>query len=187
MTTGDEEAPPRELVVDAQPAPGDASDGSGSGMAPIVLTVLVAGGLAKLVSLTAAAVSLGVAVAFFILKRKPRQGRFVLRMHDDVLEVTREEKGAPTVRITLVDLIDVTLDREARPASGRGGSASERVRLAFERRAPNDPIFVPEERVTPIEAQEWYSKVRVFLRKNGWVPHGEPGRAEEGLRPAQRT
>ena len=141
-------------------------------MAPIVLTVLVAGGLAKLVSLTAALVGLGLAVAFFLLQRKPRQGRFVLRVHDDVLEVTREQKGAAVVRIALLDLVDVALDRETRPAS-RGSSASERVRLALERRAPAEPIFVPEDRITPIEAQEWYSKVRVFLRKHGWLPEAE--------------
>ncbi len=181
MTTSDEDAPPRELVVDAQPAPGDSSDGSGSGMAPIVVTVLVAGGLAKLVSLTAAGVALGAAVLIFIMRRKPSLGRFVLRMHGgDVLEVTREVKGAFSTRIPLVDLVDVTLDRETRAAGTRGGTA-ERVRLALERRAPADPIFVPDERITPIEAQEWYSKVRVFLRKHGWVPHQERA-GEDALR-----
>lgn len=177
LTKSDEtraEAPPRELVVDARPAPGDSSDGGGSAMAPIAVPVLVAGLLAKLVSLTAALVCLGAAIALAILRRKPRHGRFVLRMHGEVLEVTREDKGAPSVRIALTDLVDVTLDREMRPAAGgRGGAAAERMRLSFERHAPGEPVFVPEERVTPLEAQEWYGKVRVFLRKHGWVPEEE--------------
>ena len=67
----------------------------------------------------------------------------------------------------------VTLDKQTSQASGRGGSATERVRLALERRPPAEPIFVPDERITPIEAQEWLGKIRVFLRKHGWVPESE--------------
>jgi hypothetical protein len=77
------------------------------------------------------------------------------------------------VRVPLSELLDVTYDKEMRAASGRGGSPTERVRLALERPAPAPPIFVPNESITPIEAQEWYSRVRVFLRKHGWVPKDE--------------
>jgi hypothetical protein len=165
-------APPRELVIDAKPAPGDSNDGAGAGMAPFAIPVLAAGFLAKFVSGTAALVALGVAVVALVARRKPREGRFVLRVTDGALEVTRERGVGPAVRVALADLLDVTLDKEARPA-GRGGSASERVRLALERREPADPIFVPDDRLSPLEAQDWYSKVRVFLRKHGWVPKDE--------------
>src|SRR4051794_10905837 len=178
MGAVDEGAPPRELVVDAAPAPGDSSDGSGSAMAPFLLTALAAGLLAKFVSLTIALVPLGLAVVYLLARRKKDEGRFVLRVDDGALEVTRERSSGPAVRIALADLLDVTLDRQSH-SSGRGGSMTERVRLALERRAPAVPLFVPEERVTPIEAQEWYGKVRVFLRKHGWVPasEGEPASA----------
>jgi hypothetical protein len=172
VDAGNEGAPPRELVIDAAPAPGDSSDGAGSAMAPFALTALVAGGLAKFVSLTAALVPLGVAVVVLLVRRKSGEGRFVLRVDDGALEVTRERRAVPGMRIPLADLLDVTLERKTH-ASGRGGSSTERVRLALECRAPAEPIFVPEERVTPIEAQEWYGKVRVFLRKHGWVPESE--------------
>ncbi|MBX3188960.1 MAG: hypothetical protein KF819_18210 [Labilithrix sp.] len=165
--TGD---PPRELLVDAAPAPGDSSDGSGSAMAPIVLTALVAGGAAKLVSPTAGLVCLFAAIALWLVVKKPDEGRFVLRV-DGALVVTRERRAEPIARVALDDVLDVTLDRETR-AGGRGGAPTERVRLAVER-ASGEPIFMPAERITPIEAQEWQGKVRVFLRAHGWLPRDE--------------
>jgi hypothetical protein len=168
------DAPPRELVIDASPAPGDSSDGAGSAMAPFALTALLAGALAKYVSLTVALVPLVLAIVVLVVRRKSNEGRFVLRVDDGAVEVTRERQAssAARVRIPLADLVDVTLERQTH-ASGRGGSMTERVRLALERRAPDAPIFVPDDRVTPIEAQDWYGKVRVFLRKHGWVPESE--------------
>lgn len=176
MAAVDEGAPPRELVVSITPAPGDSSDGAGAGMLPFVLTALAAGLLAKYVSPAAALVPLAIAAIIVFVSRKRHEGRFVLRVDDGALEVTRERRSGPAVRIALEDLLDVTLDRKTHAAGGRSG-ATERVRLALERRAPDDPIFVPDERVTPIEAQEWYGKVRVFLRKHGWLPADERGTA----------
>ena len=173
MSAAGEPPPPRELLVDAKPAPGDASTGSGTAMAPFAVPVLVAGLLAKLVSPTAGLIAFVVVVAVLLLLRKPSEGRFVLRVEEGVVEVARERPRSPATRVALADLLDVTLDRQTSQASARGGSAMERVRLAFERRAPGAPIFVPEERITPIEAQEWLGKVRVFLRKHGWIPEGE--------------
>ena len=170
MSTASEEAPPRELVVDAKPAPGDASDGGGAAMLPFVVTVGVGGLLAKFVSPVAGLVGFVACVAVVILLRKPREGRFVLRVEDGVLEVTRERSSGPPTKIALTQLLDVTLESKAHNAGGRGVGAAARVRLALERSPPDEPIFVPDERVTPIEAQEWQSKVRVFLRKHGWVP-----------------
>lgn len=169
--TSSEEAVPRELVVEATPAPGDQSSGSGSAMAPVAITVLVAGFAAKLVSPLAGLGVVALAALYLLLRRKPDLGHFVLRVEGGVLEVTRQKKGADAIRVPLGDLVDVTLDRAAHATGSRGGTA-ERVRLALERRAPEAPIFVPEERLTSIEAQEWYAKVRVFLRKHGWSPEG---------------
>ena len=167
--------PPRELVVDAKPAPGDSGDGGGSAMAPFALSAISAGVLAKLVSPTVALVPLAAALLYVLVGRKAGKGRFVLRAGDDgAIEVRRERSKEPVARIALADLVDVTLDRKMH-ASGRGGAAAERVRLALERTAPETPIFMPDEHVTPIEAQEWYGKVRVFLRKHGWLPRSERG------------
>lgn len=165
---------PTKLVVDAKPAPGDSSSGSGTAMLPYVAPVFLAGGLAKFVSPTVGLLSLGGSVVLLLLLRKPKLGRFVLRIDGDALEVSQERSLTPPERVALADLVDVTLDRAAHASGGRGGAA-ERVRLALERPAPAGPIYVPDERITPIEAQEWYGKVRVFLRKHGWIPHNERG------------
>ena len=168
-----EDAPPRELVIDAKPAPGDSNDGAGTAMAPFAIPVAVGGLLAKFVSPTMGLVGLVGSIAVVIALRKPREGRFVLRVVDDaVLEIARERGTGPAVRVPLDDLLDVTLDKHT-SAGGRGGSSMERVRLALQRRASDEPIFVPDERITPIEAQEWHSKVRVFLRKHTWLPDDE--------------
>jgi hypothetical protein len=165
--------PPRELVVDAKAAPGDSSDGGGSAMAPFALPVIAGGLLAKYVSPTVGLLGLGAAIVVLIALRKPRQGRFILRIGPAGLEVTRERPthAAPPSPIPLLDLMDVTLERKTHQ-SGRA-AATERMRLALERRAPAEPIYLPDERITPIEAQEWQGKVRVFLRKHGWVPADE--------------
>jgi len=141
-------------------------------MAPYVLTAIAAGLLAKYVSLTVALAPVAVAAVAAFARWRSREGRFVLRVEDGSVEVTRERRAGPVARIALADVVDVTLDRKTHQG-GRGGTATDRVRLALERRTPGEPIFVPEERVTAIEAEEWYAKVRVFLRKHGWVPESE--------------
>jgi hypothetical protein len=168
----EEAPPPKELVIDARPAPGDATTGSGTAMAPFLFPVIVGGALAKWVSPTAGLAGFALVVALLVVTRKPSEGRFVLRVVEaGVVEVSRERPRTPATRVALADLLDVTLDKETSQA--RAGSATERVRLALERRAPAEPLFVPDDRITPIEAQEWQSKVRVFLRKHGWVPETE--------------
>jgi hypothetical protein len=171
--TVDEGEIPRDLVVDARPAPGDSSSGSGTAMLPFVLTAVVAGGLAKYVSPATGLFGLGAAVAILILLRKPREGRFVLHVADGVLEVRRERRPEPVARIGLDELVDVTLDRQRQQANPRGGSAAERTCIALERRTPEAPLFIPDERITSIEAEHWIGKIRVFLRKHGWVPEQE--------------
>jgi hypothetical protein len=167
MTTDD--VLPRELIVDAKAAPGDASDSGGSAMAPVVVPVLAAGVVAKLVSPPVGLAVLGAGVLYLLISRKPREGRFVLRVDGGVLEVTREKALQPPTRIALGDLLTVTLDKQTNQAGGR---STERVRIAFERRDA-DAVFVPDTRLTPIEAQEWQARVRVFLRKHGWLPEDE--------------
>ncbi len=169
-----EDPPPRELVVDAKPAPADQSDSSGTAMLPFLGPAVVAGTLAKYVSPMMGLLGLGVGVLVVLVLRRPDLGRFVLRIEGEDVVVFHEKKpGEPVARLALGDLTDVTLDKETTPGGGRAGGAKERVRLALERRAPEDPVFLPEEHVTPFEGQEWLAKVRVFLRKHGWVPDDE--------------
>jgi len=171
--------PPLELIVDARRAPGDSSDGSGSAMAPVLGSVGAAALLAKFVAPWAGGVALVTAVVFLYLRKKPDHGRFVLRVVGSELTVTREKLAEPILTLPLEDILAVNLDRTTRAAGGGGrgggggGAPTERVRLMLERRAPAEPIYVPDEHVTPLEAQEWLAKVRVFLRKHQWTPLDE--------------
>lgn len=164
-------SPPPELVVAPEPAPGDSSDGSGSAMAPVVVTVLASAAVAKLVSPLAGLACVGAALLFFVVTRRPNEGRFVLHVEHGMLVVTRERRAEPVARVALDEVTDVTLDRRSHPAA-RGGMPSERVHIAIER-AAGDPILVPDERVTSIEGEAWQAKVRVFLRAHGWTPKDE--------------
>jgi hypothetical protein len=168
------EAPPKELIVDAKPAPGDSSDGSGGAVAPIAISFAAAGLLAKLVAPWAGLVAVVVAAIVLYLRRPPQKGRFVLRVvHEKQLEIRREKESSPLSTIPLDEILSINLDTQTK-AGGRGGSSQvERARLALERRSPADPIYVPEDHVTPLEAQEWLAKVRTFLRKNDWLPEDE--------------
>ncbi len=160
-----------ELVVDAKPAPGDASDGSGPGLVKLVAPIAAGAAAAKLVSPIAGLVTLVLAAGLVLALKKPNEGRTVLRIDGADLELRRERRREPVARFPLSELVDVVLERETRQTSGR--AASQRVRLALVRRDPAEPIFVPEERITPIEGEEWQSRVRVFLRGHGWVPADE--------------
>jgi hypothetical protein len=157
-------------VVDAQPAPGDASDGSGTAIGRIAVPIGAAALLAKLVSPYAGLAGLAAAVAVLVILRKPDEGRTVLSVADAVLTIRRERMKEPIAKIALSDVLDITIDRQTQQ---QGQSAKERVRLVLERPAPADPIYIPEARITPIEAQEWYGKIRSFLRKHDWLPKDE--------------
>ena len=162
---------PEELVVDAKPAPGDASDGGGTAIGRIAMPIGAAALLAKFVSPYAGLAGLAAVVAVLVLLRKPDEGRTVLRVADGALVVKRERAKQVVAAIPLADVLDVSIDRETQQAGGQ--AAKERVRLVLERPAPADPIYIPESRITPIEAQEWYGKVRSFLRKHDWIPKDE--------------
>jgi hypothetical protein len=163
---------PKELLVDARPAPGDQASSSGMASLPFVAPAAVGGLLAKYVSPAMGLFGLAASILVVVLLRKPREGRFVLRVEGDVLEVRREKRADPVAQIALADVVDVTIDRQAHQGSARGGAAAERAHIALERRG-EEPVHVPDERVTSIEAQEWHGKIRVFLRKHGWVPEDE--------------
>lgn len=160
----------RELIVDAKPAPGDASDGSGTAIGRIAVPIGAAALLAKFVSPYAGLAGLAGAVVVLLLLRKPDEGRTVLTVADGALTVRRERLPAPLATMSLADVLDVTIDRETQQ---QGPTSKERVRLVLERPSPADPIFIPAARITSIEAQEWYGKVRTFLRSHGWLPKDE--------------
>lgn len=159
-----------ELVIDAKPAPGSTTDSGGTAVAPVALPVLAAGLLAKFVTPAAGLAALGVGVVLFVLRWKPNHGRFVLRVAGGAFEVARERGNEPPIRIAPNELLAVVV---LRTKAAVPGGPPERVRIALERAAPAAPVLLPDAALTPLEASEWVGKIRVFLRRHGWLPKDE--------------
>jgi len=110
--------------------------------------------------------------------------RATFRVEGEQLELNGPAFGPPFV-VDLKDLLDVYLDTKTirrvqdgpsiipavsllnRTVSGEQDTA----RIALELR--NETFFLTQERSSHLDANEWFGKIRVFLRKHGWVPEDE--------------
>ncbi len=119
---------------------------------------------------------------------KQRQLRVVprakLRVEDDVLHLSGPA-FLPRRSLQLSELLDVYLDTKTiqRLQRNMGPTPNLRVfdatvsdemdtaRIALE--LENETLFLTEQRVSHTDANEWFSKIRRFLRKHGWVPDDE--------------
>jgi hypothetical protein len=73
------------------------------------------------------------------------------------------------VIVDLKDLLDVYLDTK---------TIRHTARIALELR--QETFFLTQERSSHLDANEWFGKIRRFLRQHGWIPEDE--RAPEPLR-----
>lgn len=94
--------------------------------------------------------------------------------------------NGPTV-IELEALLDVYLDTktiqrvqenagpipELRFINATVGGVQDTARIGLE--LENETFFLTEQRVSHTDANEWFSKIRRFLRKHGWTPEDERG------------
>lgn len=118
--------------------------------------------------------------------RRPREAGFLLRLASGDLTVSTRADGEVAVSIPLRELLDVRLDTKTIQPLQESGSAVPALRLLEARPGPElevarvvlvsrgDP-FVPlgEAYVAHLHATEALGKLRVFLRRNGWVPEDE--------------
>jgi hypothetical protein len=114
--------------------------------------------------------------------------------HDVVLRVERGQVCllAPGSRVTratlpLDDLLDVTMDTRTITPVEEGDSAIPALRFAAARIGPEVDtariVLVGRGGSTPLteaylpkmDTTEWFGKLRVFLRRSGWVPEDERG------------
>jgi hypothetical protein len=180
------EAPPAELTFTPKEAQSDAEKTWMSGLAMTLLPIGVAGALGAIVSPTAGAVGFLVAAAAAVAWRKHAHDPMVLRVRAGALELGTQKKAKTSLTIPLRDLLNVRLDTKevrrlqegshaiigVRFDDTRAVASTEHARLELVRRE-GSPIFLPDKHVAHMEASEWLAKVRVFLRKNGWVPADE--------------
>lgn len=157
------------------------------------LPVGVAGILSMLVGPTAGLVGLVASGALGIWWwRRPPPPGVVLRVEGGALIVQRGADKWPGIRYPLVDLVDVALDTKTIQRVEDGGSAIPGMRFVDSRVGPDldiarivlvprvgEPMALTDERGAHMNATEWLGKIRVFLRKNGWVPMDERASDED--------
>lgn len=183
------EAPPAELVYAAS----DASRGK-KGLATLQFLMLpVATGivLGFVASPTTALLGmvLGAAASIYWWKTSKDAGGAHLRVEGRDLFLTL--RGDKPWRVPLGDIVDVELDIKTIQRV-QDGSALVPSTMAIDSKvgAETDTgriVLVTEKRrvaltddfVAHMDAVEWMGKIRVFLRKHGWVPDAEVEDTEE--------
>jgi hypothetical protein len=181
-----EPAPPAELVhapvlraTDRSAALGLVELGATAGLGGVAVGALVspAAGLA-------AAVLFG---AGLVLWRRRAGSGVVLRVDEGLLEVRRRPSREVVARLRLVDLLDVALDTKPENviqegastipavafAESRVGATIDKARIVLVRSLPELSFPLTEGRGSYSEAADELGRIRVFLRKHGWVPLDE--------------
>ncbi len=124
---------------------------------------------------------------FFSRSRAP-QLRF--QVQGDRVSVFSRKK-APMLEVDIADILEVVRDDKEieRTMLGPGMTIAEKTtdlratgksnesRIAFELRSEHATeqrrVYLFETRLPGIEIDDWYPKIRGFLRKNGWIPASE--------------
>jgi len=180
-----ESGPPAELVYSAN----DASRRGSSAVvmfqlfsAPLVVGLIlsqIGGGTLALGGMIVAG---GVAIWWW--KRAPHAGGVVLRVEGNELSVLSANRKIEKERFALDD-VDVVLDTKTIQKVQEGGSAIPAMRFIDATVGPEldtarivvvgkrRRLALTEDYVTHMDATEWFGKIRVFLRKNGWIPADE--------------
>lgn len=154
---------------------------------PVLLTMVmgyVAGTTAATVALLA-----GVAHSIWLWKRAPVAGSVVLRTKGNILTVLASNKRRVLGEFSFEEL-DVVMDTETTRDIQEGGDAIPVMRMVNATVGPERDISrivlegkgkrlpLTKEFVRRMDATESFGKIRVFLRKQGWVPADERGEAE---------
>ena len=181
----DAPAPPAELVFESE----DPESRRGSSIAmfqifsvPPLVAVVLAGVFSPEAGLGGLVVS---AIGAFVWWKRPRKTGFTFRV-DDLLTVTAMGASAPLVRVPLADVLDVKLDTKTIQRVQEGSSPIPAVRFSEATVGPevdtcrvvlvtraDEFVALGDTFVAHMHATEWLGKIRVFLRKPGWLPIDE--------------
>ncbi len=149
--------------------------------APMVVVIVlsqIAGSTVAIVGMIASAIA-----AVWWWKRAPALDGVVLHVERGELSVTTS-KSSLSSRFAL-DEVDVELDTKTIQKVQEGGSAIPALRFIDATVGPDLDVArivivgrsqrlpLTDDSVPYMEATEWFGKIRVFLRKNGWVPRDE--------------
>lgn len=178
----DEPPPPAELFFESE----DAEARRNSIQLLLAVPALVAVVLGGIVSPEAGLGGLVVSgVGAFAFWKRPRKHGFVFRV-DEVLTVTESASGTTLVRVPLDGLFDVRLDTKTIQRVQEGSSPIPAVRFSEATVGPevdtcrvvlvtrgDEFVSLGDTFVAHMHATEWLGKIRVFLRKHGWLPLDE--------------
>ena len=128
----------------------------------------------------------GTTASMALWARSARRGDGILfHVDGDELSVVTARTKKPRARFRLTDLQDVTLDTKtieplidgASPIPGLRAATAQPLPKVNETRivlvTTHGPLPLTEAYLASVEVTEWFGKLRVFLRKHGWVPEDE--------------
>ena len=181
-----DEVPPSELVYPAVEQ--DAHTGSAVAMFKLFTLPMLAGVMMSVATTPTFGLVALVATAAFVLfrMRKAKSSSWVVvRVEAGEAVLIAHEDKSTKGRFRLADL-DVTLDTKTIRRVQEGQSAVPAVRFLDSRVGPEldiarivfvnaagDAVPLTEAYVSHMDAIEWFGKIRVFLRKHGWLPEDE--------------
>ena len=182
------EPPPRELVYEAV----DRDTNRGTAVAwfqifslPIVFGVVVSIATTPAAGLVAI-VAASVFAVWYRRRSRHREGA-ILRVEEGQLLVINRGQRVPRATFALRDVSDVVLDVKTIRRVQEGDSPIPAVRFTNTTVGPeidtarivlvgkkkSERVELSEAYLAHMDATEWLGKIRVFLRKNGWIPRDE--------------
>ena len=130
------------------------------------------------------------AIAMYLWWRRGNLEQVTLQVKDRTVAIAGL---AAAERVAFEDLFDVSLERKTVHPVQDGGSAIpamrfidstvgpevDTARVVLELRGKRVTVALTKRYLSYSDATEWLSKVRVFLRKRGWVPLSERDREHD--------
>lgn len=183
---------PRELVYEAVDRATTTSSAVALfriGSLPAIIAVM----LAVTINGTAGAVGLAVGLAYAIWSSRRRREGATLTVDGPQLTVVTRGPNRRTESLAIGQLHDIELDIKKIRRVQEGDSAIPAVRFINANVMPEVDtarivlvgegrrVTLSESYMAHVDAVEWLGKIRVFLRKHGWVPpdEREPEEPEE--------
>jgi hypothetical protein len=132
----------------------------------------------------------GVLLVRWWWRRRSSRGGAVLHVEGDELHVVSRKTGKLDARVRFADLRDVTLDTRTVHPMMEGSSPIPGLRVLEAKALPtvdekrivlvctSGSVPLTEAHLPSVEVIDEFGKMRVFLRKHGWVPESERERAD---------
>jgi hypothetical protein len=148
---------------------------------PLVVAALASVFISPAMGLVGLVGSAAVLIWLFLRKKRPETE---LQMEPGAITVVKF--GKPVARYGLTELTNVRLDIKTIQRVQEGGSAIPAMRFIDSKVGPDldtarivfvtdDGTELPltQDYLSHTDSSEWLGKIRVFLRKHGWVPADE--------------